>query len=64
MSVQYEILKKLVKLSGMKTRGTMSAAEIVALKKKENAKNRIPAIHDEEIETVHFSFREGDYKWQ
>ena len=38
MSVQYEILKKLVKLSGMKNRGTMSAAEIVALKKKENAK--------------------------
>ena len=52
MSVQYEILKKLVKLSGMKNRGTMSAAEIVALKKKENAKNRIPAIHDEEIETI------------
>ena len=41
MSVQYEILNKLVKLSGMKNRGTMSAAEIVALKKKENAKNRI-----------------------
>ncbi len=50
MSMKYEVLKRLVKLSGMKKRGEMSASEILAVKRKENEKNVIPELHDPDLE--------------
>lgn len=50
MSLTYEILKRAVKLTGMKKRMEMSAAEIIAVKKKENRKNSIPDLHDDEMD--------------
>jgi len=50
MSVKYEILKKLVRTMGMKKRWTAkSADELLAYKRKQNAKNRIPNLHDRDI---------------
>lgn len=46
MSLKYEILKKAVKLIGLKNKGKMSAEEIIAMKKKQNAKTRIPKLRD------------------
>ena len=54
MSPKYEILKKLVILSGLKNRGKMSAEEIIAFKKKQNAKAKIPVLKDPE-----FTIRKG-----
>ena len=51
MSVKYEILKRIVKLIGLKNAWSgKSAVEIVAQKKKENAKNKIPPLSDPEFE--------------
>ena len=51
MSVKYEILKRIVKLIGLKNSWSgKSAAEIVAKKKKENAKNKILPLSDPEFE--------------
>lgn len=51
MSLKYEVLKKLVKLIGIKKRFmAASAEEIVAKAKKDNAVVRIPSLKDAEIE--------------
>ena len=50
MSLTYEILKRAVKLTGMKKRMEMSAAEIIAVKKKENRRNSIPDLQDDEMD--------------
>ena len=48
MSLKYEILKRLVKMIGLKKRWTgMSTEELLASRRKENAKNRIPDLHDD-----------------
>ena len=52
MSFQYAFLKRLVKLAGLKRMWGGSVDELVAKKKKQNAKNRIPELHDPEIEIV------------
>ncbi len=49
MSLKYEVLKKAVKIIGMKNKGKMSADEIIAMKKKQNAKTNIPRLTDTEI---------------
>ena len=49
MSPKYEILKKLIVMSGLKNLGKMSAGEIIALKKKQNAKAKIPVLKDSEV---------------
>ena len=49
MSLKYEIVKRAVKAVGLKNRGKMSADEIIAFKKKKNAKIGIPDIRDKEI---------------
>ena len=47
MSVKYEILKRVVKTAGLKKMWEgKSAEEIVAAKRKENAKNYIPELKD------------------
>ena len=48
MSLKYEILKRLVKMSGLKRRWTgMSTEELLASHRKENAKNKIPDLKDD-----------------
>ncbi|MBQ6517444.1 MAG: alpha/beta hydrolase [Anaerolineaceae bacterium] len=48
MSLKYEILKRLVKMIGLKKRWTgMSTEELLASRRKENTKNRIPDLHDD-----------------
>lgn len=49
MSLKYELIKWVIKKSGLKKRGTMSAEEIIAFKKKQNAKISIPKLQDAEI---------------
>lgn len=50
MTVRYEILKALVKRSGIKHSWDLSADEIIEIKKKHNSKVRIPELKDKEIE--------------
>ncbi len=51
MSIKYEILKRVVTLIGLKRIWSgKTAEEIVAQKKKANAKNRIPELEDPEFE--------------
>lgn len=51
MSVKYEILKRIVKAAGLKNAWSgKSVDEIIEIKKKENAKNRIPELSDPEFE--------------
>ena len=50
MSVKYEIIKWFFKTIGFKNRGTMCAEEIIAFKKKQNAKIGIPNIQDKQIQ--------------
>ena len=48
MSLKYEILKRLVKMIGLKRRWTgMSTEELLASRRKENAKNQIPDLRDD-----------------
>ena len=48
MSLKYEILKRLVKMIGLKRRWTgMSTEELLASRRKENAKNKIPDLRDD-----------------
>ena len=49
MSLKYKMIKWVIKKSGLKKRGTMSAEEIIAFKKKQNAKIHIPKLQDAEI---------------
>ena len=49
MSLKYEILKFAVRASRLKNKGKMTADEIIAFKKKQNAKIGIPEIRDKEI---------------
>ena len=51
MSLKYEFLKKLVKLIGLKKAWDgKSAEEIIAKKKEENARNKIPDLNDPDFE--------------
>ena len=51
MSIKYEILKQVVKAAGLKKMWDgKTAEEIVAAKKKENAKNHIPELKDPEFD--------------
>ncbi len=51
MSLKYEIIKRIVKAIGLKNMWSgKSAEEIVAAKKKENAKNKIPELNDPEFD--------------
>ena len=51
MSLKYEILKRLVKMIGLKRRWTgMSTEELLASRRKENAKNKIPDLKDDEFD--------------
>ena len=51
MSVKYEILKRLVKASGIKKRWVaQSTEELLESRRKSNAKNRIPELKDEAFE--------------
>jgi acetyl esterase/lipase len=53
VSVKYEVLKRLVKALGLKNAWSgKSAEEIVARKKIENEKNRIPRLNDPEFEII------------
>lgn len=55
LSAKYKLLKKLVKLAGIKKQTEKSASEIVAIKIRENAKNRIPQLRDSEIDVSQFT---------
>ena len=50
MSVKYEVLKALVKAIGIKRRWNGNVEELLESRRKSNAKNRIPALSDPEIE--------------
>ena len=50
MSLKYEILKRLVKASGMKKSWTaMSNEELLADRRRKNAKNKIPTLRDKDF---------------
>lgn len=50
MSLKYEILKRLVTMIGLKKRWTgMSTEELLASRRKENAKNKIPDLKDDDF---------------
>jgi len=50
MSVKYTVLKVLVRKLNIKNKWDLDADKIVEIKKKQNAKVRIPKLHSEEIE--------------
>ena len=50
MSVKYEVLKALVRASGLKKRWNMSTEELLENRRKANAKNKIPALRDPEFD--------------
>ena len=49
MSVQYKVLKRAARLIGLKNMWGGNVDELIAKKKKQNAKNRIPELHDMEL---------------
>lgn len=49
MSVKYEVLKALVRASGLKKRWNVSVEELLENRRKANAKNKIPELHDPEF---------------
>lgn len=50
MSIQYEILKRLVRASGLKNKWVAkSTEELLENRRKQNAKNRIPDLRDNEV---------------
>ena len=50
MSVKYEVLKALVRASGLKKRWNMSTEELPENRRRANAKNKIPALSDPEFD--------------
>lgn len=50
MSVKYEVLKALVRASGLKKHWTMDVEKLLENRRRANAKNRIPALRDPELE--------------
>ena len=51
MSVKYEVLKKLVVAAGLKKRWlSATTEELLENRRKQNAKNRIPALKDDAFE--------------
>ncbi len=50
MSVKYEILKILVKASGLKKRWNMSVEDLLENRRRANAKNRIPDLRDPDFD--------------
>ena len=50
MSIKYEFLKKLVVMAGLKKRWlSATTEELLENRRKQNAKNRIPALKDEDF---------------
>ncbi len=52
MSFQYEVLKRLVKMLGLKRMWGGSVDELLVKKRRQNARNRIPELRDPEIQVV------------
>ena len=50
MSVKYEVLKFLVKASGLKKRWNMSVEDLLENRRRANAKNRIPDLRDPDFD--------------
>jgi ubiquinone/menaquinone biosynthesis C-methylase UbiE/acetyl esterase/lipase len=50
MSVKYEMLKSIVKKTGIKNSWNLSAEEIIEIKKKQNSRVKIPKLKDSEID--------------
>lgn len=50
MSVKYEVLKALVKASGLKRRWNGSVENLLENRRKANAKNKIPDLSDPELD--------------
>ena len=50
MSVKYEMLKTLVKASGIKKRWNGSIEELLDNRRKANARNKIPELHDPDLD--------------
>ena len=51
MSVKYEVLKRLVRAAGIKKRWLRATTEeLLENRRKQNAKNRIPALNDDAFE--------------
>ena len=50
MSFKYEVLKALVRASGLKKRWDMPVEELLENRRRANAKNRIPALKDPEMD--------------
>ena len=50
MSLTYEILKRAVKLSGLKKSMEMDSSEIIEVMNRRNAKNRIPDLKDQDFD--------------
>jgi len=50
MSVKYEVLKVLVKASGLKKRWNMSVEDLLENRRRANAKNRIPDLYDPDFD--------------
>ena len=61
MSLKYEIVKRAVGAVGLKNRGKMTADEIIAFKKKQNAKIRMKSLKKLEFTGGScFTFRGND----
>ena len=53
MSVKYEVLKRLVRAAGLKKRWlSATTEELLENRRKQNAKNRIPALKDDAFEFI------------
>ena len=50
MSVKYEVLKALVRASGIKKRWNGSVEELLDNRRKANARNKIPELHDPDLD--------------
>ena len=50
MSAKYEVLKALVRASGLKKRWDMPLEDLLENRRKANAKNKIPELHDPEMD--------------
>ena len=51
MTLKYEILKRLVRAANIKKMWSgMSTEELLENRRRQNAKNRIPALHDDAFE--------------
>ncbi|MBR4445162.1 MAG: alpha/beta hydrolase [Solobacterium sp.] len=63
MSLTYTILKDAVKLAGLKKQSAKSMQEILEIKRKANAKNRIPVIHDNKVKVEQLTIEGCPVLW-